>query len=142
MDITGLKSVFGFASGVLERIFPDPKDRLVATQKLEEMRLNGELTILATEASLLKGQQEINKIEAASKDKFSSRWRPFIGWVCGVAFAYHFIVRPIMEFILAMQGIKIDLPIFDMTALNTVLMGLLGLGGLRTFEKTKSKRKD
>ncbi len=87
-------------------------------------------------------QIEVNKIEAASSDFFKSSWRPFIGWVCGVAFAYHFVLQPIIIFVVALFGAEIPaLPEFDMASLMTVLGGLLGLGGLRTYEKSKGLAK-
>lgn len=87
-------------------------------------------------------QIEVNKIEAASSDFFKSSWRPFIGWVCGVAFAYHFVLQPIIIFVVALFGAQIPaLPEFDMASLMTVLGGLLGLGGLRTYEKSKGLTK-
>ena len=87
-------------------------------------------------------QIEVNKIEAASPDFFKSSWRPFIGWVCGVAFAYHFVLQPIIIFVVALFGAEIPaLPEFDMASLITVLGGLLGLGGLRTYEKSKGLAK-
>lgn len=136
-DLTGLGSIFDFANGVLARIFPDPKDRLDAAQKLEELRQNGELAKLAAETDIAKGQLAINEEEAKSDNLFVSGWRPFIGWICGIAFAYHFILQPLIIFICAAKGYKIELPAFNMDALNTVLMGMLGLGGLRTLEKIK-----
>ena len=85
---------------------------------------------------LAKGQLEVNKAEAASASVFKGGWRPFIGWVCGVAFAYHFVGQPALLFAVAMFGLNIPpLPVFDMSTLMTVLMGMLGLGGLRTYEK-------
>ena len=141
MDITGLGSLFDFGSKVLERIFPDPADRLAAQTKLAEMQQTGELAQLAAETDLAKGQQDINKIEAANSNIFVSGWRSFIGWVCGMAFAYHFILQPLLAFGFAAFGHKVDLPAFDMDALNTVLMGILGLGGMRSWEKGKGVTK-
>jgi hypothetical protein len=83
-------------------------------------------------------QIEVNKIEAQSPSFFKSSWRPFIGWVCGIAFAYHFVLQPFLIFGLTVYGIQIpSLPVFDMSTLMTVLGGLLGLGTLRTYEKSK-----
>lgn len=124
-------------SQLLDKLIPDPAARERA--KLELLRTEREQDIeelrlaLAADAS----QNDINKIEAASPDRFVSGWRPFIGWVCGVAFAYHFVVQPILAFGLANSGQAVVLPNFDMNALFTVLMGMLGLGGLRTIEKIK-----
>jgi hypothetical protein len=67
---------------------------------------------------------------------FKGGWRPFIGWVCGSAFAYHFVLQPVIVFVVLAVGVDLPpLPEFDMTSLMTVLMGMLGLGGLRTYEK-------
>ena len=78
-----------------------------------------------------------NKIEAQHRSIFVSGWRPCTGWICASALAYHFIFEPIIVFFLATQSITLQLPQFDMGSLLTVLMGLLGLGGLRSYEKTK-----
>jgi hypothetical protein len=87
---------------------------------------------------LAKGQIEVNKAEAASGSIFKGGWRPFIGWVCGGAFAYHFVLQPVIVFAVLAAGVDLPpLPEFDMASLMTVMMGMLGLGGLRTYEKQK-----
>ena len=87
---------------------------------------------------LAKGQIQINKTEAAHKSMFVAGWRPFVGWTCGVALAWHFVGQPLAVFVVAYSGIEAPpLPVFEMQSLLTVLLGMLGLGGLRTFEKTK-----
>ena len=84
-----------------------------------------------------KAQIEVNKVEAGSSSLFVSGWRPFIGWTCGVALCYHFILQPFLMFVLLSAGKPMELPVFQMDTLTTILMGLLGLGGLRTYEKVK-----
>lgn len=92
---------------------------------------------------LAKGQLEVNKAEAASGSVFQGGWRPFIGWVCGVAFAYHFVLQPFIIFGVSAAGIEIlELPVFDMSSLMTVLMGMLGLGAMRSVEKIKKVSKE
>ena len=87
-------------------------------------------------------QIEVNKAEAASGSFFKGGWRPFVGWVCAVAFAYHFVIQPLLIFIFSYAGIEPpDLPEFQMNTLLTVLGGLLGIGGLRTYEKQKQLTK-
>jgi len=140
MDITGLGALFDFGSKVLERIFPDPKDRLDAQTKLMELQQTGELAELAASTDLAKGQMAINLEEAKSDSLFVSGWRPFIGWICGAAFAYHFILQPLIAFCFAAAGHSIDLPDFDMNALYTVLAGMLGLGTMRSVEKIKASK--
>lgn len=90
-------------------------------------------------AEQMKGQMLVNAEEARHQSIFVAGWRPFVGWVCGVSFAYHFLIQPLLVFIFASFEKFIDLPAFDMTTLTTVLMGMLGLGVLRTYEKTKLK---
>jgi hypothetical protein len=91
------------------------------------------------------GQLEVNKSEAAHRSIFVAGWRPFIGWVCGLSLAYHFIFAPMLTFILVAFNVTglhpSDLPVFDMDSLMTVLLGMLGLGGLRSFEKYKGLAK-
>ena len=83
-------------------------------------------------------QVSLNQTEAASKSIFVSGWRPFIGWICGVGLAYAFILSPIMRFavVLAMETPP-DFPVLDISELMPILLGMLGLGGLRTYEKVK-----
>tara|TARA_R100000231_G_scaffold139539_2_gene121158 strand:+ start:729 stop:1109 length:381 start_codon:yes stop_codon:yes gene_type:complete len=85
---------------------------------------------------LIQIQTKINEIEAKHRSVFVAGWRPFVGWVCGVALAYNFIIRDL--FIWALQPEEVP-PALQMEHLMTVLMGMLGLGGLRTFEKIKDK---
>ena len=80
-----------------------------------------------------KAQLEVNKVEAGSTNLFVSGWRPFVGWTCGVALCYHFILQPFLTFLLYAFGYQIVLPTFDMGTLTTILLGMLGLGGMRSF---------
>ena len=91
---------------------------------------------------LAKSQIEVNKAEAQSRHWFVASWRPFIGWTCGIALCWHFVLAPVTIFVCAYLAIEIpELPTFDMGSLMTVLMGMLGLGGLRSFEKYKGLTK-
>ena len=84
-----------------------------------------------------KAQIEVNKIEAGQTNVFVSGWRPFVGWTCGIALCYHFVLQPFLMFVLSSTGNPMELPVFDMSTLTTVLLGMLGLGGMRSFEKIK-----
>ena len=119
-------SVVGIAGKVLDKFIQD-KDLKAKLQHEMDMQLHN--------ANL--AQIDVNKAEAASGSIFKGGWRPFVGWVCGVAILYHFLLQPIIVFTLSAAGITFDLPQFDMGSLMTILMGLLGLGGLRSFEKHK-----
>jgi len=92
--------------------------------------------------SLVAGQIELNKIEAQSTSLFVAGWRPAIGWICASAYAYNFVAQPIATFILLACGIMLPtLPVLDWTELSIVMMGMLGLGGMRSFDKLKGTSK-
>lgn len=124
----GIDALVGLTTTVIDRIFPDPVQKAQAQLELVKLQQSGELAAMTA-------QTDINKIEAANASLFVSGWRPYIGWVCGTAFSLHFLIFPIINFILmalSYSEIKIT---FDMTTLLTVLGGMLGIGGLRTIEK-------
>jgi hypothetical protein len=127
-------------SQLLDRIIPDPEAR--AKAKIEMLREENTIALRQVQLALKSdaGQSAINEAEAQHASVFVSGWRPFIGWVCGVAFAYHFVAQPLLAFIIANASGKVTLPAFNMQELSTVLMGMLGLGGLRTLEKIKSMK--
>ena len=112
-------------------------DELYTTED-ERLDKKAILARIAQEADRL--QTTVNLAEARHRSLFIAGWRPFIGWICGLALAWHFLFSPIGEFVLAGQGIDTSAwPSFDLGTLNTVLFGILGLGTLRTAEKTAGK---
>ncbi len=118
-------------TGLLDKFIED---------KDQKAKLAHEVATMAQKHAqeLAKGQLEINKEEAKSRSIFVAGWRPFIGWTCGIAMFWHFVGLPLAMFLLTSFSIKVaELPQFDMNSLMTVLLGMLGLGGLRTFEKAK-----
>lgn len=130
-----LELLVGPITGLLNKFIPDAGERAKLAHEIATMAEKH-----AHEIAL--AQIAVNKEEAASGSLFKGGWRPFIGWVCGSAFAYHFVLQPIMIFGIAVYGLNLPaLPVFDMASLMTVLGGLLGLGGLRTFEKVKGVEK-
>lgn len=115
------------ANTVVNKIWPD---------KSEQERAQ-----LAAAVSLVQGQLEINKAEAASASVFTSGWRPFIGWVCGAALVYQYLLRPLAAWGFAVSGYALPaMPGLD-DNLWQLLLGMLGLGGLRSFEKVKGVTK-
>ena len=126
-----LNNLIGPVTGLLDK-FVEDKD--------QKAKLAHDLATMADRHAqeLATAQIEVNKAEAASGSLFKGGWRPFIGWVCGGAFAYHFVLQPVIVFGVLTAGINLPpLPEFDMASLMTVMMGMLGLGGLRTYEKQK-----
>lgn len=130
-----LDSLIGPVTGILDK-FVEDKD--------QKAKLAHEISTMADRHAqqLAMAQIEVNKAEAASGSVWKGGWRPFVGWVCGFAFAYHFVLQPMAIFGISTYGIEVpSLPNFEMGQLMTVLMGMLGLGGLRSFEKSKGVAK-
>lgn len=86
-------------------------------------------------------QSEINKVEAAHRSIFVAGWRPFIGWVCGAAIGWTYLGVPVVGFLAALTGKVIQPPPVDTSILFELVLAMLGLGGLRTFEKVKGATK-
>ena len=131
-----------FAGGA-EGLFKGVKDVVGAfrADPLEMAKLESELAKaeLTLQLGLSQAQTKVNEIEAASNDKFVSRWRPAIGWICGGAYLYHFILQPFLFFLLMSAGHGLEasqLPAIPVSELSVVLMGMLGLGVMRSYEKT------
>lgn len=123
MAIDPITAGLDLAKTVVDKIFPDKSEQ-------ERQELAGAL-------SIIQGQLTVNAAEASSSNAFTSSWRPFIGWVCGFALAYQYIVRPLAAWGFAIGNHPLPpMPGLDDT-LWQLLMGMLGLGGLRTFEKVK-----
>jgi|TARA_A100001015_G_scaffold180556_1_gene200914 hypothetical protein len=123
-------SVVGIAGKVLGKFVAD---------KNLKMQLEHELKTQLQTANL--AQIEVNKVEAASKNWFVAGWRPSVGWVCSLAMMYHFILAPMIQFAVGIAGIQVELPEFDFSQLSTILMAMLGMAGLRTFEKKEKVTK-
>lgn len=115
-------------SDLIDRAFPD-------SEKREQAKLDTMAKIQEQINALDLAQMEVNKAEASHSSMFVAGARPFVMWVCGIAFAYHYVLQPLLAFILANTGHDVVLPAFDMETLATVLMGMLGLGGLRSYDK-------
>ena len=95
-------------------------------------------TMAGKEANdIAKAQIEVNKVEAASSSLWVSGWRPAVGWVCVMGMAGNFMVIPFANFVLALLDIDVNIPLVPLDTMMPVLMGMLGLGAMRSFEKTK-----
>ena len=130
-----IQALIGPVTGLLDKFIPDADEKARIAHELATM---GEKH--AQEALL--AQLEINKAEAASGSIFKGGWRPAVGWVCASAFAYHFVLQPILLFVVALTGTELPtLPEFDMSTLLPVLGGMLGIGGLRSYEKKQGLTK-
>lgn len=137
MDITGIGTAFDFLGKVVDKIFPNKDAADQAKLKLIELQQAGEFKEIDSVLELARSQVSINIEEAKSGSNYRGGWRPFVGWVCGVGFAYAVLIRPLL-----LGFIKLKYPDFVLEEVSgeilfTTLSGMLGLGGFRSFEKLK-----
>ena len=130
-----INSLIGPVTGILDKVIEDKDQKAKLAHEIATMSdTHAQQALLA--------QLEINKAEAASGSLFKGGWRPCVCWVCAIAFFYHFVGQPVIVFVLTITGVEIpDLPNFNMNTLLTVLGGMLGIGGLRSYEKQKGLTK-
>jgi hypothetical protein len=128
--------IFG---NMIDKIIPDPAQAADAKLKAMEMAQRGELAVMDAEMKLAVAQIEVNKVEAGT-DLFRGGWRPAVGWVCVLGLGYQLVLRPVLPWLVRVAGGDVpDLPSIDTDTLMVLLTGMLGLGGLRTFEKVKGR---
>ena len=118
-----LSAVAALAETAIKTIWPDKSAQ-------EQQQLAGAL-------ALIQGQLDINRVEAASPSLLVSGWRPFLGWVCGSACAWNWLGLSVAKFVLAAAGHPLDMAPADLSQMWPLLLGMLGLGSMRTFEKLK-----
>jgi hypothetical protein len=123
-------SILEIGAKLLDKVIPDKDAREKAQAELLKAAQSQDF-------QLSLAQIKVNEEEAKSDSLFKSGWRPSIGWTCSIAFILHFVAFPFINFIIVALGYKEVVISFDMATLMTVLGGLLGIGGLRTYEKLK-----
>ena len=130
-----LGSLVGPVTGLLDKFIED-KD--VKNKLAHEVATMSERHA----QELAKGQLEVNKVEAAHKSLFVAGWRPAVGWTCCLGMASNFLLIPMANFALALTGSAIVVPLLDTGEMMPVLMGMLGLGAMRTYEKKQGVQRD
>jgi hypothetical protein len=125
-----LPSLLPALTEVLDRVVPDKAAAAKAKIEMEAKLLEA----ATTQASQ---QAEINKVEAGHRSIFVSGWRPYIGWACGMAIAWTFLLAPMLSWLLPLTGVVTAVPPLQTEFLLELVFAMLGLGGLRTFEKLK-----
>jgi len=131
--------LMGLGSKVIDRLWPDPAERDAAKLELLKMQQSGDLAQLTAETSLMIEQIKVNAAEAQHPSLLVSGWRPGLGWVCVAACGWNWIGLPIAKVIAVILGHPINLESADLTEMLPILMGMLGLGGLRTIEKLQGR---
>ncbi len=130
-----IEKLIGPVTGLLDKFIED---------KDQKARLAHDLATMADQHAqeLAKGQLEVNKVEAAHQSLFVAGWRPAVGWVCVLGMFGNFITIPFSNFVLALLDIDIVIPLVPLETMMPVLMGMLGLGAMRTYEKKNNVHRD
>ena len=123
-----ISAALGLGTALINKLFPDPIQAADAKLKLLELQQSGELATMTA-------QTDINKQEAANSSVFVSGWRPAIGWVCALALAYQYLFKPLLTWGATVAGYNLPPMVGLDDNLWQLMMGMLGMGGLRTFEK-------
>ncbi len=142
MAFDPLSALFELGKNAIDKIWPDPIKRAEELRKLEELRQAGDLAVLDAHVKLMLGQLKINEAEANHKSVFVAGWRPWIGWVGGMALTYQFVLYPLLLWIWAILEVK-DLvpagvtppPVLDTGALSALVASMLGVGAMRSHDK-------
>ena len=125
-----LQALIGPVSGLLDKFIEDKDTKNALAHEIATMSERHA-------QELAKGQLEVNKVEAASKSMFVAGWRPAVGWVTVIGMASNYILIPMGNFALAIIGSEITIPLLQMSEMMPVLLGMLGLGTMRSVEKIK-----
>ena len=129
-DLTGLGAVADLANGVISRIWPDASEA-------EKGKLTLALAQLNAEVESAKVQAAVNAAEAANQNAFVSSWRPAVGWICATALGYQYVVYPLLLWLVTFQPtLTAPKPVVS-DVLMELLFGMLGMAGLRSYEKAK-----
>lgn len=123
-----LNLLIGPITELLSKVIPD---------KTERERLAYEISTLAERQAheQMMAQLEVNKTEAGHVSLYVAGWRPFIGWSCGIAMAFNYIGVPVIETVSVINGTPLTINPLDLEVMMPVLLGMLGLGGMRSYEK-------
>lgn len=134
----GIDDIIGAVLNIANKFIPDQNKKAEMAQEVLMSKLNGDLKEADNEFELLKAQIDVNKTEAANSSLFVSGWRPAVGWVCVISFGYVSIIRPSSEFIATVLfGYSGIFPVVNTEITLQVLFALLGIAGMRSWEKFK-----
>ena len=123
---------------IIDKVIPDPAAKAQAQIQLLQLQQAGEFKQMESDLQLALGQMDINKVEAASGNKYASSWRPTVGYICCAGLVYTFLLQPMLPWVAHLFGSAVpSLPALDGNTLMTLLGGMLGIGGMRSFEKAK-----
>lgn len=137
-DITGLGSLFELGSKVLDKIFPDKDTADKAKLEMFRLQQEGAFKEMEMQFDNAKSQMKVNEAEA-NKGGILNSWRPALGWVCVFSYAYNFVAMPLIVWcVTAYRGDAPAMIALDTTELGVLLAGMLGIGGMRSYDKKTS----
>lgn len=143
MAFDPLSAAFELGTTVINKIWPDPVKQAEEQRKLAELYQKGDLAELDAHVKLMLAQMEINKAEASHKSVFVAGARPFIIWAGGFSMVWSGIIHPLLTWVWAFAGIDgTPPPLIESAALGTIVTGLLGVGGMRSYDKSKGVQTD
>lgn len=129
MALDPISAALDIGGKLIDRLWPNPEEAAKAKLELLKMERDGDLAVMVA-------QTDINKVEAQNPHLFVSGWRPFIGWVCGASLIYAALIEPLARFIAKVIFSYVgEFPVIDTTLTLQILLGLLGLAGMRSWEK-------
>lgn len=129
--------LIGTVGSLLDKLIPDKEKANEAKIRLIEMEQAGALHELTAMKEMSMAQADVAKVEAAHSSIFVAGARPFILWVGGVALGWQYVAYPMIQAYLTATGSAIILPVLNSDVLFELVALLLGLGGLRSYEKVK-----
>jgi len=143
MALDPISAVLSIGESLITRLFPDPAQQAEQRLKLTQMAQDGKLAELNAEVQLMLGQIETNKIQAQHKSLFVAGARPAVIWVCCASLCFTGVIHPLLVWLWAFNGIGgTPPPPLDLGYMAPILTGLLGLGGMRSFDKTRGTQTD
>jgi hypothetical protein len=135
MGFDPVSAALDIGGKLIDRLWPDPTQAAQAKVALLQMQQTGELAKLTADTDLAKAQAAVNQVEAGSNNLFISGWRPMVGWLCAAGVGVQFVVGPVGSWIADLFGYAVTFPAMDTGTLLALLVGMLGIGGMRTYEK-------
>ncbi len=125
---------------VIDRVIPDPAAAAAAKLAAAKMQQDGELAQLTAVTNLAKGQLAVDQAEAAGKSEYAADWRPTIGYIMGAIMGWVYVGAPFLTWFTALIGHPTPMPVLDFNSVSPVLMGMLGLAGMHTYENVQSPK--
>lgn len=131
----GLDDIIGAGLDIINKFIPDPAQKAQAAYQMAQLQQQTEFKELDAQIAQIQTQTDTNKAEAANQSLFVAGWRPFIGWICGSGLGWNYLGVSIVNTVATVCGHPLNLPKADLSEMMPILIGMLGLGGMRTYEK-------